>query len=185
MAGRGPFFSSCRLHIPVIFLHPHIQHFYHLWLFPCTWVTKIHELYPIQLVKYIKSSCCEDLFHCLKISYVRTWKIIKGKNKCIKRLLCSVTQSCLTLCSHMDCKAHYALLPMEFPRQEYWSRLPCPPPEDLPDPGIERTSPTSPALAGRFFTTGATWEACKKKKKRMETQVYVISISDIVLGKIA
>ena len=41
-------------------------------------------------------------------------------------------------------------LSMEFPRQEYWSRLPFPPPEDLPDPGIE---PTSPALAGRFFTT--------------------------------
>ena len=37
-----------------------------------------------------------------------------------------------------------------FPRQEYWSRLPFPPPGDLPNPGIERTSP---ALAGRFFTT--------------------------------
>ena len=46
--------------------------------------------------------------------------------------------------------ARQAPLPMEFPRQEYWSRLPFPPPEDLPDPGIE---PTSPALAGRFFTT--------------------------------
>ena len=31
-------------------------------------------------------------------------------------------------------------------RQEYWSGLPCPPPEDLPDPGIESTSPVSPAL---------------------------------------
>ena len=37
-----------------------------------------------------------------------------------------------------------------FPRQEYWSELPFPPPGDLSDPGIE---PTSPALAGRFFTT--------------------------------
>ena len=33
-----------------------------------------------------------------------------------------------------------------------------PPPEDLPDPGIE---PTSLTLAGRFFTTSATWEAPK------------------------
>jgi len=32
---------------------------------------------------------------------------------------------------------------MGFFRQEYWSELPCPPPEDLPDPGIE---PASPAL---------------------------------------
>ena len=35
-------------------------------------------------------------------------------------------------------------------RQEYWSGLPCPPPGDLPEPGIE---PVSPALAGGFFTT--------------------------------
>ena len=44
-----------------------------------------------------------------------------------------------------------------FSRQEYWSGLPCPPPGDLPDPGIEIESFTSPALAGRLFTTGATW----------------------------
>ena len=31
-------------------------------------------------------------------------------------------------------------------RQEYWSGLPCPPPGDLPDPGIELASFTSPAL---------------------------------------
>ena len=41
-------------------------------------------------------------------------------------------------------------LPMEFSRQEYWSGLPFPTPGDPPDPGIK---PTSPALAGRFFTT--------------------------------
>ena len=34
-----------------------------------------------------------------------------------------------------------------------------PPPGDLPDPGIEPMSLTSPALAGRFFTTSASWEA--------------------------
>ena len=37
---------------------------------------------------------------------------------------------------------------MAFPRQEYWSGSACPPPGDLPDPGIEPESPTSPALAG-------------------------------------
>ena len=46
-----------------------------------------------------------------------------------------------------------------FSRQEYWSGLPCPPLGDLPDPGIEPTSLTSPALAGEFFTTSATWGA--------------------------
>jgi len=35
---------------------------------------------------------------------------------------------------------------MGFSRQEYWNRLPCPPPGDLPNPGIEPKSPVSPAL---------------------------------------
>ena len=48
---------------------------------------------------------------------------------------------------------------MGFSRQEYWNGLPCPPPGDLPDPGIESRSLMSPALAGGFFTTSATWEA--------------------------
>ena len=46
---------------------------------------------------------------------------------------------------------------MEFSRQEYWSRLPCPPPGDLPDPGIKTQA--FPALAGGFFTPITTWEA--------------------------
>ena len=45
---------------------------------------------------------------------------------------------------------------------KYWSGLPCPPPGGLPDPGIEPMSFRSPALAGGFFTTSATWEAPTK-----------------------
>ena len=40
-----------------------------------------------------------------------------------------------------------------FPRQEYWSGLPLPPPGDLPDPGIKPVFLVSPALVGRFLTT--------------------------------
>ena len=43
-------------------------------------------------------------------------------------------------------------LSMEFSRQEYWNELPFPTPGNLPNPGIEPTSPASPALAGRFFS---------------------------------
>ena len=46
--------------------------------------------------------------------------------------------------------AHQAPLSTGFPRQEHWSGLPFPSPGDLPKPGIK---PTSPVLAGRFFTT--------------------------------
>ena len=55
--------------------------------------------------------------------------------------------------------AHQAPLSIGFSRQKYWSRLPCTPPGDLPDPGIEPKSLVYPALADRFFTTSATWEA--------------------------
>ena len=48
---------------------------------------------------------------------------------------------------------HQAPLSVEFPRQEYWSGLPVPTPGDFPDPEIKPASPTSPALAGKFFTT--------------------------------
>ena len=50
-------------------------------------------------------------------------------------------------------------LSMGFSRQEPWSGLPCHPLGDLPKPGTEHTSLMSPALAGRIFTTSATWEA--------------------------
>ena len=49
-----------------------------------------------------------------------------------------------------------APLSMEFSRQEYWSGVSFPTPGDLPDPGIEPTSLTSPALASGFFITSAT-----------------------------
>ena len=55
--------------------------------------------------------------------------------------------------------AHQAPLFVEFSRQEYCSGLPFPSPVDLPNPEIEPVSLVPPALAGRFFTTSATWEA--------------------------
>ena len=56
-------------------------------------------------------------------------------------------QSCPTLCNPMDCSLP-APLSMGFSRQEYWSRLPCPSPGNLPNPGTELVSLTSLALAG-------------------------------------
>ena len=64
-------------------------------------------------------------------------------------LLCAVFIAKLCLTATAWTVACQAPLSMEFSRQEYWSGLPFPPPEDLPDPGIE---PVSPALAGGFFT---------------------------------
>ena len=67
-----------------------------------------------------------------------------------------------------------ALLSMGFPRQEYWSGSPRPPPEDLPDPGIEPVSPASSALADRFFTTeppGSPYNHTHTCKHKLRLQV--------------
>ena len=56
--------------------------------------------------------------------------------------------------------APQAPLSMGFSRKEYWNGLPCPSPGDLPNPGMDLESLMSPALAGRFFASRATWEAC-------------------------
>ena len=64
---------------------------------------------------------------------------------------------------------------MGFCRQEYWSGLPRPSPGDLPPLGIEPMSPMSPALAGRFFTTSATWEAFYLQRKYQFLQEIVLS----------
>ena len=61
-----------------------------------------------------------------------------------------VAQSFPTLCDPMDSSLHQAPPSMGFSRQEYWSGLPFSSLEDLPNPGIETSSP---ALAGGFFTS--------------------------------
>ena len=54
---------------------------------------------------------------------------------------------------------HQAPLSMGFPRQEYWSELPFPPPGDLPNPGIEPGSPALQldSLPFEPFITCMTW----------------------------
>ena len=52
------------------------------------------------------------------------------------------------LCATVWIVTHQAPLSMRFSRQEYWIGSPCPPPGDLPDPGIALRSLMSPALAG-------------------------------------
>ena len=78
-------------------------------------------------------------------------------------------------------KALQAPLCMGFSRQDYWSTLPFPAPGDLTDPGIELRSPLSSALAGRFFTTSATWEAHgvpkEKWKSKAETSLQVWAVT--------
>ena len=82
--------------------------------------------------------------------------------KHLPKMLCACVLTCF---SHVQLfvtpwtVACQAPLSMGFSKQEYWSGLPCPPAGDLPNPGTEPEPLMSPALAGGFFTTNATWEA--------------------------
>ena len=64
--------------------------------------------------------------------------------------------------------AHQAHLSLGFPKQEYWSGLPFPSPEDLPNPGIETASS---ALAEEFFTIGSPG----KSHEEHTTLLFVLS----------
>ena len=72
-----------------------------------------------------------------------TERLNNNRNACVLSLFSHVQ-----LFETLWTVVHWAPLFMGFSRQEYWSRLPCPPPGELPDPGIE---PASLASAGRFF----------------------------------
>ena len=72
---------------------------------------------------------------------------------------CLVAKLCPTLCDPMDCSLTVSC-PWGFSRQEYWSGLPCLPPGDLHNPGIELRSPSLQAdsllseLPGKPMNTG-------------------------------
>ena len=89
---------------------------------------------------------------------------VQGAQLCPFRALCVQSHlSRVRLFATPWTAPRQAPLSMGFSRQEYWSRLPCPPPGDLPHPGTEPASLTSACIGRRFFTTGATWEAAQIK----------------------
>ena len=92
-----------------------------------------------------------------------------------------LSRSVVSDCAASLTVARQTPLSMRLSRQDYWSRLPFPTPGDLPDPGIEPMSLESPVLAGRFFTTSATWEAHgvpkEKWKSKAETSLQVWAVT--------
>ena len=81
--------------------------------------------------------------------------------------------SCVQLFATLWTIACQGPLSMGFARREYCGGLPCTPPGDLPDPGIEPAFLTSPALAGGFFTTSTTLEENYHITKQFHSQVYI------------
>ena len=76
-------------------------------------------------------------------------------------VLCLAAQSCLFATPWTV--AHHTPLSMEFFRPEYWSGLPCPPPGDLPNPGIQPKYPTlqaEPKLRLRLYHLSQSIPLC-------------------------
>ena len=79
---------------------------------------------------------------------------------CVCVCVCACTLSRVQLFATRGTVTRQASLSMGFSRQEYHNG--CPPPGDLSDPEIKPVFLKSPAFAGVFFTTSATWEALLK-----------------------
>ena len=107
-----------------------------------------------------KSGCLSFCLLCsLWINRSRFWQMWTATNSFPSPLMCVWSGlSHVWLFVTLWTVAHQAPQSIGFSRQEYWSGLPFPS-GDLPDPGIELTSLTSPVLAGRFLTTSATWKS--------------------------
>ena len=130
-------------------LHTLMKKNLHLWHLFFLWTPKVYILFVMSTwVFHINVKCNESKTDLLFSCSVYVLGCV-----CTKSL-----QLCLALCKPWTV-AHQAPPSMGFSRQEYWSGVPFPSPEDLPHPGIEPESLMSPALAGRFFITSTIWEA--------------------------
>ena len=147
------------LQLMIIYLHQYIYQFYQLICLLLVLV-KLRDLIFFLPHAFFTRSFNESLQRKILLPFVLQKE--KSSLKFVFIVLHAESlQSCPTLCDLMDSVACQAPLSMGFSRQECWSGLPFPSPMDLPNPGIEPTSLMSPALAGRFFTTGTTWESPK------------------------
>ena len=100
----------------------------------------------------------------------------------VPHCVCLFSQSCLTFWTPWTV-ATGLLCPQAFPRQEYWSGLPCPPPGDHPNPGIKPRSPTlqanslpSEPLGKPKDTGGIVYPSCRgSAQPRNQTGVSCIA----------
>ena len=135
-----------------------------------TWINKQNVVYP-----YNETLIC----HKKGIKFWYTLQYVWTLKMCVHAKLLSRVRLFVILWT----VAHQAPLSMEFSRQEYCSGSPFPSPGDLPDPGIEPASLTSPALASGFFTTSSTWEAQKHWTKWQKTDIKAQIMSDFTYMK--
>ena len=114
-----------------------------------------YQLWRSLCEKWGGLNCAMYSHHChtviLQMKHHGHWTVSLKSVTVVKFLLCVRVHVCLLTSVVSDSLwpmylARQAPLSMGFSRQEYCNRLPCPPPGDLPDPGIKPSSLASPAL---------------------------------------
>ena len=127
-------------------------HSYHL-LAPQIWMT----IWPLEITAFSKH---KNLLQT-KINK-RLWYRFQSRYVLVAQLCLFATPWTV---------AYRAPLSMEFSRQEYWSGLPFPSPEDLPDPGI---GTQVSCFAGRFFIVWTTRAAHRLQKTNLKVMMTVL-----------
>ena len=156
-----------------------VQLLSHVWLFATPWtaarqvslsITNSRSLLKLMSIESVMPSNHLILCHPLllpsifpSIRVFSNESVLHIRKQCDSLLGCiyrnTFVLSCVWLFAAPWTEACQLPLFMGFPMQEDWRGLPFPSPGDLPNPEIEPASRTSPALAGSFFTTFATWKA--------------------------
>ena len=113
------------------------------WGWANTVLLLLFFLYPFSLVNTSYIVMAFSKFCCLWILYIELSPLF------FLCLACSL--SCVQVFAAPWTITYQAPLPMEFSRQEHWSRVPFCSPGHLSNPGIKPKFFTSPALAGGFF----------------------------------
>ena len=148
--------------------------------YECNQATQIHWLcslfffYSFAASIMLKNSCL--IFW--PSSSQESWFSYGWKGACVLNC-CSRVQ----LFGSLWAVACQAPLSMGFSRQEYWSGLSRPPPEDLPNPGIKLMCLKVPAFAGVFFTTSTTWVNKKKEDRLANYDLLAVSQMKSLLTK--
>ena len=108
--------------------------------------------YPLQY------SGLENSMDCIVHGVIKSWTWLSDSFHFTQPFNATWVLLCLTFATLWTVDSQAPLF-MGFSRQEYWSGFSFPSPRDLPNPRIEPQSLKLPALADRFFTNSATWEA--------------------------
>ena len=172
----------------------------------CSWLNHRVQVWPACRKQLVMSLCLESTHsherpaHILRLSWA-THVTVRGPGLYFSNFMTQYVLVCVCLLRRAHLISHVrvfvtpwtvvcqAPLSMGFSRQEYSSGLPCSSLGHLPDPEFEPTSPASPALAIRFFTTEPPGKLCtcvlplKKCSMKLQCEIHSGNLCFVLIFK--